>query len=115
VRLKGQWLEGQLMIAQGVIPAGIRLLEKVRAKYQDHGMAYDAAVVALDIAQGHLRLGHTDRARSLIADVAPVFRDLEVEKNILSAFVHLRSIVEKGSLRWPTETISAEEDHSAER
>ena len=115
VRLKGQWLEGQLMIAQGVIPAGIRLLEKARARYQGHGMTYDAAVVALDIAQGHLSLGHHDRARSLIAEVAPVFRDLEVEKNILSAFVQLRSVAEKGSLRWPAENISAgEEDRSPE-
>jgi len=117
MRLKGQWLEGRLMIAQGVIPAGIRLLEKTRAKYQEHGMAYDAAVVAVHIAQGHLSLGRHDRARSLIAEVAPVFRDLNVEKNILSAFVHLRRVAQEGTLRWPSsaqpaEELSAGEDRS---
>jgi hypothetical protein len=115
MRLKGQWLEGRLMIAQGVIPAGIRLLEKARAAYQGRGMTYDAAVIALDIAQGHLSLGHHERARPLIAEVAPVFRDLNVEKNILSAFVHLRRVAEEGALRWPAENLSADEDRSAER
>lgn len=105
MRLKGQWLEGRLMIAQGVIPAGIRLLEKTRAAYQNHRMVYEAAVIALDIAQGHLSLGRHDRARSLIAEVAPVFRDLNVEKNILSAFVHLRRAVQEGPLRWPAESL----------
>jgi tetratricopeptide (TPR) repeat protein len=113
MRLKGQWLEGRLMIAQGVIPAGIRLLEKTRAVYQDRGMAYDAAVIALHIAQGHLSLGHHDRARSLIAEVAPVFRDLNVEKNILSAFVHLRRVAQGGPLRWPAES-SITEDRSSQ-
>jgi hypothetical protein len=77
-------------------------------------MAYDAAVVALHIAQGHLSLGHHDRARSLIEEVAPVFRDLDVEKNILSAFVQLRRVAQAGPLRWPAENISAGEDRSAE-
>jgi tetratricopeptide (TPR) repeat protein len=115
VRLKGQWLEGKLMIAQGVIPAGIRLLEKAREDYRRHGMPYDAAVIVLEIAQGYLHLGRRDRVRSLIAEILPVFRDLNVNANILSAFVHLRSVAQEGPLRWPAENISAGEDRSTER
>jgi len=89
------------MIAQGVIPAGIRLLEKARAAYQEHGMSYDAAVIALDIAQGHLSLGHRDRVSSLITEILPVLRNLDVEKNVLSAFAHLRRAAQQEKLRWP--------------
>jgi hypothetical protein len=90
VRLRQTWLEGKLMIAQGVIPAGIRLLETARAAYHERGMLYDAALIVLEIAQGYLRLGRRDHVRTLISEVLPVFRDLNVDKNVLTAFVHLR-------------------------
>ncbi len=90
LRLREKWLEGKLLIAQGVIPAGIRLLEKTRVAYRERGMLYDAAVIALEIAQGHLLLGRRDRVRSLISEILPVLRDMEVDKDILTEFVHLR-------------------------
>jgi hypothetical protein len=37
-----------------------------------------------------------------LAEVLPVFRELDVEKNILSTFVHLRSVAQEGPLRWPS-------------
>lgn len=91
---------GKLLIAQGVIPAGIRLLETARAAYHERGMFYDAALIVLEIAQGHLRLGRRDRVRALISEVLPVFRDLDVDKNVLTAFVHLRRSSREGAL-WP--------------
>jgi tetratricopeptide (TPR) repeat protein len=98
VRLRQTWLEGKLLIAQGVIPAGIRLLETTREGYRRRGMLYDAAMIALEIAQGHLRLGHRDRVRALISEALPVFRDLDVDKNVLTAFVHLRRASGEGAL-----------------
>jgi len=101
LRLREKWLEGKLLIAQGVIPAGIRLLEKTREAYRKKGMAYDAAVIVLEIAQGHLRLGHLDRVRALISEILPVFRELEVGKDVLTKFVLLRRAACVESLRWP--------------
>ncbi|HEX3526214.1 MAG TPA: tetratricopeptide repeat protein [Thermoanaerobaculia bacterium] len=100
LRLREKWLEGKLLIAQGVIPAGIRLLEKAREAYREHGMVYDAALIVLEIAQGHLLLGHRDRVRSLIAEVLPVLRDLEVDKNVLTQFVLLRRASRGGASFW---------------
>jgi tetratricopeptide (TPR) repeat protein len=101
LRLREKWLEGKLMIAQGVIPAGIRLLEKARDAYRERGLLYDAAVIALEIAQGHLRLGHRDRVQSLIAEIVPVLRDMDVSTDVLTAFVHLRRAAQQEKLRWP--------------
>jgi tetratricopeptide (TPR) repeat protein len=101
LRLREKWLEGKLMIAQGVIPAGIRLLEKAREAYRERGLLYDAAVIALEIAQGHLRLGRRDRVQSLIAEIVPVLREMEVGKDVLTAFVHLRRAAQQEKLRWP--------------
>ena len=101
LRLREKWLEGKLLIAQGVIPAGIRLLETARAAYRERGMLYDAAVINLEIAQGHLRLGHRDRVRALVSEVLPVFRDLDLDKDVLTAFVHLRRASQGGGITWP--------------
>jgi len=100
LRLRENWLEGKLLIAQGVIPAGIRLLEKTREAYRKKGMAYDAAVIVLEIAQGHLRLGHLDRVRALISEILPVFRELEVGRDVLAEFVLLRRAAWVQSLSW---------------
>jgi tetratricopeptide (TPR) repeat protein len=90
LRLREKWLEGKLLIAQGVIRAGIRLLETARTSYRERGMVYDAALIALEIAQGHLRLGRLEHVRALISEILPVFHDLDVDKNVLTAFVHLQ-------------------------
>lgn len=100
VRLREKWLEGRLLIAQGVIKAGIRLLEKTREAYREHGLPYDAAVIALEIAQGHLRLGRLDRVRALLAETLPMFRDLEVDKDVLTQFVHLRRASRGEGISW---------------
>lgn len=99
LRLREKWLEGKLLIAQGVIPAGIRLLEKARESYRERGMVYDTALIALEIAQGHLRLGRLDRVRSLISEALPVLRDLEVDKDVLTQFVLLRR-ASRGEVSW---------------
>jgi len=100
VRLREKWLEGRLLIAQGVIKAGIRLLEKTREGYRERGLPYDAAVIALEIAQGHLRLGRLDRVRALLAETLPKFRDLEVDKDVLTQFVHLRRASRGEGISW---------------
>jgi len=100
LRLKEKWLEGKLLIAQGVIPAGIWLLEKTREAYRKKGMAYDAAGIVLEIAQGHLRLGHRDRVRALIDEILPVFRELEAGRDVLTEFVRLQRAACVESLSW---------------
>jgi len=100
MRLREKWLEGRLLIAQGVIKAGIRLLEKTREAYRERGLPYDAAVIALEIAQGHLRLGRVDRVRDLVAETLPMFRDLDVDKNVLTQFVHLRRASRGEGISW---------------
>jgi tetratricopeptide (TPR) repeat protein len=100
LRLREKWLEGKLMIAQGVIPAGLRLLEIARAAFREHGMFYDAALITLEIAQGHMHLGHYERVRNMISEVLPIFRDLNVDKKVLTAFVHLRRASSRERL-WP--------------
>jgi tetratricopeptide (TPR) repeat protein len=100
LRLREKWLEGKLLIAQGVIPAGIRLLEKTRELYREHGLPYDAALISMEIAQGHLCLGRLDRVRALITETLPMFRDLDVDKRILTQFVHLRRASHGEGISW---------------
>jgi len=53
--------------------------------FQRHQMAYDAALVALDLAALSIETGDTERAKSLAQELFPIFRSLRVDREALAS------------------------------
>lgn len=84
-RLRGRWLEGKLAMGQGQYAAAARLFEGAHRQYLGLGMAYDAAVLSLDLAPCYLVLGRRGEVRRLMQLAVPVFKSLGIERELLAA------------------------------
>ncbi len=90
LRIKQGWLEGRLMMAQGLFLMALKLLEKARAQCLERNLLYDAALISLDIGMAYLRLGRGEELRSLMSEILPVFRALQVGRESLVTLIFLR-------------------------
>lgn len=94
LQVRQRWLEGRLMIAQGLIPMGLKILKSARTLSFKHGLSYAAAMISLDIGKAYLRLGRLEELRSLMSEILPVFQALEVGRESLVALTFLRKAAE---------------------
>lgn len=94
---RGKWLEGRLMLAQGMISAGLKLLQDAREEFAQKGLEYDAALTALDTARGYMQLGRWEEVRHLLAEIRPVLRNRKVERSVLTSCLFLGKALSRAS------------------
>lgn len=88
--LRRDWLRGRIHVEAGELQQGVEELEEVRRHFADRDLAYEVAVVSLDLALAHARRGDTARLRSVAAETLPVFRQLGVARDTLASLAALR-------------------------
>lgn len=86
--LRLRWLEGRLHAQLGCLEPAARALEAVRLGFTNLGLAYDAALAALELAAIYAHQGCLDRVQSLAVEMFPVFqsRDLRKEARLALLF-----------------------------
>jgi len=85
-RVKRTWIHGQ--IANALTPGlGIELLRRSRQEYLEAGMAYEVALISLELAQVHLGLGDRRSARINALVAAQPLRVLGVERELVGALL----------------------------
>lgn len=84
-RIRGRWLEGKLAMGQGQYAVAARRLEEAHRQFLDLGLAYEAAVLSLDLAPCYLVLGRRAEVRRLMKLAVPVFKSLGIEREMLAA------------------------------
>ena len=67
------WLQGRIAAGLGRHDEAIALLGRVRAKFAEDEIAYDAALVTLELAEIHAAVGRGAEVRSLARESAPIF------------------------------------------
>lgn len=93
-RLKGQWLEGRIAASLGTEDAAERTLRSVREGYQDAELAYDAALVSLDLAALWLHQGRTAEITVLIDETIAIFQVRGIYREALGALLMLRQALD---------------------
>lgn len=73
-RLRLTWLEGRIAAGLGDLATAAELFEKVRRAFTDKKIAYDAALVTLELAAIQLEQGRTGEAGELAAGLVWVFQ-----------------------------------------
>lgn len=89
IQLRRRWVEAQLVAASGRISRAVRLLARVRDGFVQQGDGYDAAIVSLELAALHARLGRTVMMRRLASEALPIFRSRRVQRETLAALILL--------------------------
>jgi len=80
-----RWTEGLVHQAVGELERAVEVYREVQQVFVEHGIAFDAALVSLDLTAVLLELGRSGEARRLTEDMVPIFRGLHVEREAVAA------------------------------
>jgi tetratricopeptide (TPR) repeat protein len=92
VRLR--WTEGKVAASLGRSGEAEQAFLEVRSGFLRNALAYDAALISLDLATLYLRQGRAEETKRLAAEILPVFRSREVYREALAALIVFQNAAE---------------------
>jgi tetratricopeptide (TPR) repeat protein len=92
--IKVAWLEARIHQGMKAFEKAERGLRKVREGFQKQQLAYDAAIVSLDLGMVLLSQKRTGEARPILLDAVQVFNDLKIGREAMGAVLLLRQSAE---------------------
>ena len=96
VRLR--WAEARIQTAFGRTAKAIELLNKVRAEFTTRGIAYDTALVTLELAALLAGEGRAADVKTLARHLVPIFKAQAVHREALAALALFRQAAERESV-----------------
>jgi tetratricopeptide (TPR) repeat protein len=94
-RVRLLWLEGRIAAGLGRVGDAIAALTKVRGELAERKMAYDMALVSLELAELYAAQGRMDVVRTLARQMASVFQDQRVHSEARKAIAFFRRAAER--------------------
>ena len=92
IRLR--WLEGKIAIALGMLAPAEELLKGVRAELIERELAFDTALLSLDLADIYARQSRGAEMRRLAEEMIPIFRSRDVHREALAALLTFQKAAE---------------------
>ena len=93
-KLRVRWLEGKIAAGQGRSEEALSILVEVRRDFLARGLAYDAALVTVEISGVYASLGQTSRVKLLARESASVFAAQGVHREAQAALELFRAAAE---------------------
>ena len=94
-RTRLMWTEGRITAGLGDVEEGIALLSRVRGEFASRDMAYDMALVSLEIAVLYAGLGRTEQVKTLARHMTPIFQAHAIHREALAALTLFRRAAEQ--------------------
>jgi len=98
-----QWGAGQVLIAKGQTETGLKYVQNARDAFLQHGLAEEAGLCGLFIAETLLSRGDKQQAKVIVGDVARELRQSLVERRLVDAVAGLEDTI--GESDAPVESV----------
>jgi tetratricopeptide (TPR) repeat protein len=91
--VRREWQAGEISLALGHYGAAEAYLERTREQFVDLGLAYEAAVVSLDLAEVYLHQEKLPHLLHVVLESIPIFQALGVTRDLLGALLKIHEVV----------------------
>ena len=88
--IKMRWVEGKIAFGLGELEAAEAAFRDAQTRFEQAGLAYHAALVALDLTAVLLEKRETVAARKLVEQTITIFRSRRVAREVLAALLLLQ-------------------------
>jgi hypothetical protein len=96
--LRLRWLEGLVAVALGQTGAAESIFLELIDAFTEDRLAYDVALVCLELSAVYARQGRTADVKRLAAEMLPIFQSCEVHREALAALIVFQRAAEMEQL-----------------
>lgn len=93
--LRLRWVEGRIAAGVGRVEDARELFQEMRQEFAMRGLAYDAALITLDLTALHAQAGAVAEVKALSLEISQIFQAQDVPREALAALLFFHKAAER--------------------
>lgn len=97
-RLRLRWIEGRIAGGLGRTAEAIEVLNRVRGELASEEIAFDTALVSLELAKLFASEGRAAEVKALARHMVPIFQSQQIHREALAALAFFQQAAERATV-----------------